>query len=217
MTQGTLTQLEDRHYVWRIVLVTILGAACALLLTWFMHTLIASSQQALDDSGRAHLVDFVRLKREESSQAKERKPMRPTPAEAPPAPASPEADQADTAIAVSSTALPLGIGDNLSIGGLGMSGSDGEYLPIVKVAPIYPKRAAMKGIEGTCVVIYTVTTNGSTRVVKVVQDMCDDAVFYRSSVEAAKKFKYKPRVIDGEAIEVHNVTNRFIYELEIAQ
>ena len=72
----------------------------------------------------------------------------------------------------------------------------------------------MKGLEGECVVIYTVTTNGSTRDVKVVENMCDDSVFWRASVEAAKKFKYKPRVIDGEAIEVHNVTNRFIYELE---
>ncbi len=215
MARRSLTQLEDHHYYWRLLLVTVLGACCALLLTWFMHQLIASSQQRLDESNRAHLVDFVRLKREESSAAKERKPMRPTPAEAPPAPAAPQSDQADTTIAVSSAQLPLGFGDNLSIGGLGMSGSDGEYLPIVKVAPIYPKRAAMKGIEGTCVVMYTVTTNGSTRDVKVVEDMCADAVFYRSSVEAAKKFKYKPRVIDGEAIEVHNVTNRFIYELEV--
>jgi protein TonB len=214
MPEGRLTQLEDHRYYWRLLLVTVLGGCCALLLTWFMHQLIASSQQRLDESNRPHMVDIVRLKRDESSAVKERKPMRPTPSEAPPAPSAPQSDQADTTIAVSSTALPLGIGDNLSIGGLGMSSSDGEYLPIVKVAPIYPKRAALKGIEGSCTVSYSVTTNGSTRDVVVVKDMCTDAVFYRSSVEAAKKFKYKPRVIDGEAIEVHNVSNRFIYELE---
>jgi protein TonB len=213
MAQGTLEQLNDPYYYWRLLVVTLLGAACALLLTWFMHELIASSQQRLDESRRAHMVDFVRLKRDESSAAKERKPMRPTPAKAPPAPAAPQADQSDSTLAVSLTELPTGLGANLSISGLGMSGSDGEYLPIVKVAPIYPKRAALKGIEGNCVVMYTVTTNGSTRDVKVVEDMCTDAVFYRSSIEAAKKFKYKPRIIDGEAIEVQNVTNRFIYEL----
>ncbi len=214
MALGSLTQLEDHHYYRRLLLVTLLGGCCALLLTWFMHQLIASSQQRLDESNRAHMVDFVRLKRDESSAVKERKPMRPTPAEAPPAPAAPQSNQSDTTIAVSSAELPLGIGDNLSIGGLGMSGSDGEYLPIVKVAPIYPKRAALRGTEGSCLVTYSVTANGSTRDVAVVEDQCTDAVFYRSSVEAAKKFKYKPRVIDGEAIEVHNVSNRFIYELD---
>ena len=214
MPEATLEKLEDPHYARRLLAVVLLGAAGALLLTWFMHQLITSSQQRLDESNRAHMVDFVRLKREESSQKKERKPARPTQAEAPPAPAAPDSSAADSTLAVSSVVLPDGFGADLSIGGLGLSGSDGEYLPIVKVAPIYPKRAAMKGLEGECVVIYTVTTNGSTRDVKVVENMCDDSVFWRASVEAAKKFKYKPRVIDGEAIEVHNVTNRFIYELE---
>jgi hypothetical protein len=29
-----------------------------------------------------------------------------------------------------------------------MSSGDGEYLPIVKVAPIYPRRAQTRGISG---------------------------------------------------------------------
>ena len=45
----------------------------------------------------------------------------------------------------------------------GMSASDGEYLPIVKVAPIYPRRAQTRGITGYCIVEYTVTKSGSIR------------------------------------------------------
>ncbi len=214
MSTGSLEELQDHSYLPRLLAVIIPGALGALLLTWFMHELITSTQQRLDESGRMHLVDFVRLKRDESSEQKERRLERPKPAEAPPAPQAPDTDSSsDAVLTVSSAALPDGFGAGFSLGGLGLSGSDGEYLPIVKVAPIYPKRAAMKGLEGTCVVMYTVTTNGSTRDVTVIEDMCDDPVFYRSSVEAAKKFKYKPRIIDGEAIEVHRVTNRFIYEL----
>ena len=41
--------------------------------------------------------------------------------------------------------------------------------------------------------------------------MCDDSIFHKPSIEAAEKFKYKPRIIDGEAVEVFDVTNRFIY------
>ena len=36
----------------------------------------------------------------------------------------------------------------------------------------------------------------------------------KASVKAALKFKYKPRVVDGEAIEVAGVQNKFTYELE---
>jgi protein TonB len=39
-------------------------------------------------------------------------------------------------------------------------------------------------------------------------------VFEDASVKAALKFKYKPRVIDGEPVEVAGVRNRFLYELE---
>jgi protein TonB len=39
-------------------------------------------------------------------------------------------------------------------------------------------------------------------------------VFDKASVKAAQKFKYKPRVIDGEPIEVPGVQNKFTYQLE---
>jgi protein TonB len=50
--------------------------------------------------------------------------------------------------------------------------------------------------------------------VKVIEEECDSAVFHRASVEAALRFKYKPRVIDGEAVEVHGVPNVFTYEID---
>ena len=39
-------------------------------------------------------------------------------------------------------------------------------------------------------------------------------IFERASLKASEKFKYKPRVVDGEAIEVAGVQNKFTYELE---
>ncbi len=210
-----LETINDHHYSWRVLSVILVGAIGAGFLTWFMHTLILSSQQELDESSRAHIIEFVRLKRQETSATKERRPPRPEVQEQPPAPATPQTDsnQSDATLNVSDAVLPDGLGDSLAIGGLGFDSSDGEYLPIVKVAPVYPHRAQYKGIEGNCVVMYTVTTNGSVRDVKVVEHMCDDKIFWKASIAAAKKFKYKPRIIDGEAVEVHRVTNRFIYDL----
>jgi len=102
---------------------------------------------------------------------------------------------------------------DVSISSTGMSAGDGEYLPIVKVAPIYPRRAQTRGISGYCIVEYTVTTSGAIRDSKAVD--CEPAgVFEKASVKASLKFKYKPRVVDGEAIEVAGVQNKFTYELE---
>ena len=101
----------------------------------------------------------------------------------------------------------------IAIDSAGMSSGDGEYLPIVKVAPIYPRRAQSRGITGYCIVEYTVTTSGAIRDPRPV-DCQPSRVFDDASVKAAHKFKYKPRMIDGEAIEVPGVQNKFTYELE---
>ena len=102
---------------------------------------------------------------------------------------------------------------DVSISTTGMSTGDGEYLPIVKVAPIYPRRAQSRGISGYCIVEYTVTTSGAIRDPKPV-DCQPSGVFESASVKASLKFKYKPRVVDGVAIEVGGVQNKFTYELE---
>jgi len=102
---------------------------------------------------------------------------------------------------------------DLNISSTGMSSGDGEYLPIVKVAPIYPRRAQTRGITGYCIVEYTVTKSGSIRD-PIAVDCDPPGVFDRASVKASEKFKYKPRVVDGEPIEVAGVRNKFTYELE---
>ena len=101
----------------------------------------------------------------------------------------------------------------VNISTTGMSSGDGEYLPIVNVEPIYPRRAQSRGISGYCIVEYTVTTSGAIRDPQAVD--CEPAgVFEKASVKAALKFKYKPRVVDGEPIEVAGVQNKFTYTLE---
>jgi protein TonB len=48
----------------------------------------------------------------------------------------------------------------------------------------------------------------------VIEDQCTSSLFHRASVDAALKFKYKPRVIDGTAVEVPGVQNQFTYAIE---
>lgn len=207
----------DRHFGLRFLLVLLVGVVAAFILTWFMYVLIQSSEMKLDETSRIHMLDFVRLKRDEVSQRQERKPERPQVEEAPPAPATPQSDAAASDVAALGIAdMPTSTDMDINTGGFSFGAGEGEYLPIVKVAPIYPATAAARGIEGVCMVEYTVTVNGSTRDVRVIDEQCSNTVFKRPSIDAAQKFKYKPRVVNGEPVEVTGVRNMFTYVLENA-
>ena len=118
-----------------------------------------------------------------------------------------------TAEKMAISAVPVETEIDLAPGGFSLGVGEGDYLPIVKVAPIYPQRALSRGLEGACIVEFTVTRSGTTRDARAVPGQCDSA-FEKASVEAALKFKYKPRVLDGQAVEVPGVRNKFSYRLE---
>jgi periplasmic protein TonB len=106
------------------------------------------------------------------------------------------------------------VGAELSVdAGLSGGSGDGEYLPIVKVAPNYPRRAAAKGIEGYVVVEFTVTSLGTVADPVVVESDPAD-IFDREALAAVKKFKYKPKVENGKPVDVKGVRNIIRFELE---
>ena len=72
-----LDAIADHHYLWRVLAVVLMGMVGAGFLTWFMYTLILSGDNRLDESVRAHMIEFVRIKREEASEIKDRRPERP--------------------------------------------------------------------------------------------------------------------------------------------
>lgn len=93
------------------------------------------------------------------------------------------------------------------------SSGEGDILPIIKVQPTYPITAITKGIEGYVIVEFTVTSIGTTSNISVIEAV-PSSIFNQSSIKAAARFKYKPRVIDGTPIEVRGVQNKFIFQLE---
>jgi len=188
-----------------------LGALVTFALFFLMQAIIATNEANLDEGVKGKLLDFVRLQDDQDIETKQRKPKPPPPPDEPP-PDMPKPDFESSDISQGVDIGSVNVDVNLSVEGGGFS-SDGEYLPIVKVAPIYPRRATSRGIEGYCIVEYTVTKNGSIRDPQAVD--CQPAgIFERASVKAAAKFKYKPRVVDGEPIEVAGVQNKFTYTLE---
>lgn len=96
---------------------------------------------------------------------------------------------------------------------------DSNYIPSVelgagkRIPPIYPQRALMRNIEGYVVVEFTINQDGSISNVVILESK-PKGVFDKSVLKAVKKFKYSPRIVNGEALAVHNVQNRFEFKLD---
>lgn len=178
-----------------------------------MHSLI-DTQFEQEDVKTRKIADIVVPDKVIETNVKEVLPEKVEDPDEPP----PEMEPLDfnTDIDMNSANMAPAVAINVSINASGLSSGDGEYLPIVKVAPIYPRRAQTRGITGYCIVTYTVTTTGAIRdpYVENETDCSPKGIFERASIKAALKFKYKPRVVDGQAIEVAGVQNKFTYELE---
>jgi protein TonB len=190
-----------------------LGTTVTFALLFIMQLLIDTGREAMTDSRNFRITDFVRVERNEIIETRQEKPERPPEPETPPEMPTPDPTASlENAVAVS-LSVP-NVDANLSLHGVGFGISDGEYLPIVKVAPIYPSRAVTMDLEGYVIVAFTVTRSGTTRDVVVIEST--HPVFDRPAREAASKFKYKPRVIDGEPVEVTGVHHRITFILQDA-
>lgn len=208
-----MTQNQAANLV-RLVIGLVMATAVTLSLFWLMQYLIETADRTLNEDGAGNLVNFVRVKRDENIERRQLKPKKPPPPEsAPPQPPTPQLDNLNpNAEKIAISAVPVQTDIEMT-GGFSLGVGEGDYLPIVKVAPIYPNRALTRGVEGYCVVQYTVTRLGTTKDPVVVESQCTSSLFHRASVNAAMKFKYKPRIIDGEAVQVPGVQNKFTYEI----
>ena len=101
---------------------------------------------------------------------------------------------------------------------------DGEYIPLFKVTPIYPRRAQERGTQGYALVKFTITESGTVENVEPVEGFCGDptnpdtefrpcTMLNSASSRAALKLKYKPKIVDGKAVAVDDVLHRFTFLL----
>jgi protein TonB len=198
----------------RLVLAMLVAAFVTLGLFFLMQSLIQSGGSALTDAPKGSVLDFVRVKKEEAVQKKDRKPKKPPkPKEPPPDMAPPQMDAPSPESATSGMNFGADVAADISLdGGLALASGDGEFLPIVRVAAVYPRRALQRGIEGFVDVEFTVSKLGSVTNPKVTQ-ASPAGIFDQAALDATLKYKYKPRVVNGEPMEVSGVEVRVKFEL----
>jgi len=191
----------------------VIGTVVTLSLLFIMQLLIVTGKKALTDPRERHKLEFVRVKKNESLNTQDFTPEKPPkPPETPPETPPQDMDNIDPDSPSINVSRPE-ISANTDIGGPGgMNIAEGDYLPIVRVAPVYPSRALSRGLEGFVDMSFTVTTTGTVKDPIVMQST--SSLFERAATRAVLKFKYKPRVVDGVPVEVVGVKTRITFELE---
>ncbi len=183
-------------------------------LIMLMVALIEMGQPEIDNEKRMKMPDIFMPESELMTNREVQKPEKPQPDEQPP-PDIPQQDfdqvDADSQIGAINAPDSMTADLDLSIG-TGLSASDGEYLPIVKVAAQYPTRASARGIEGYVLLEYTVSKQG-TVLNPVVIEAEPNKIFNKAAINSALRYKYKPRVVDGVPQEVKGVRTRITFQL----
>ena len=191
----------------------VIGVVITLSLLFVMHLLIEYGESAVTKERTRHNLEFVRVKRNESLNTEDFTPEKPPkPPETPPETPPQDMDNVDPNAPSIKVAAPT-MDVSSDIGGPGgMNIAEGDYLPIVRVAPVYPARALSRGLEGHVDLSFTVTTAGTVRDPVVIYST--SSMFERAATRAVLKFKYKPRVVDGVPVDVPNVKTRITFRIE---
>lgn len=191
----------------------VIATFVTLLLFFIMQALVVSDEVRLDEVSNRRFVDVVQTDRQQEAKRETPEVQRPEPPKAPP----PDLDMPTTTANAGAQGLNFGrlsLNAGIDVGAVGLGApTDGDYLPLVRIQPQYPRRAAERGIEGFAIVELTVTPQGTVENVRTVE-ADPRGYFERAAEQAAAKFRYKPKVVNGEPIAVEGVRYIFTFELE---
>ena len=199
----------------------ILGIGITLILFFIMQALIDSGDQQYRSDSDGQIMEFVRIKDDESLSFKDRrKPKKPEPPKEPPPPpkmivekqAKPTMNKIK--IEIPNIDLPTIAGGGPFLGNwAGNPLAEGDVLPIVRIDPQWPREALVEGIEGYVIVEVLIASDGSVRSAVVVESE-PRRMFDRNVIRAVLKWKFKPRIVNCVPVE-RRAIQRLDFNLDI--
>ena len=185
-------------------------------LFYLMQALITKAAGELQEANGS-IVEFVRLKKDSEPELKKRQlPKKQKPEEPPPPPDL--SLTRTTSLDDGLQDLVLGIGLDLDILGgpnLGAAVSDSDPVPVVRVNPQYPPRAAERGTEGWVELRFSISASGTVQDAEVTKSH-PGHVFDRAALRAVRRWKYNPKIKDGNPVVRHGITVRLEFSLQNA-
>lgn len=187
----------------RLILSILLGAVVAFTLFVVMAKLIENTNRPAEEVPPTPVIDIVMDDVEEDTNTRNRvPPPPPPPPQQPPKmqPTEPEEIEPDAnGFSLNVPGIDTG-GMNVSLGGVGAMRRDGEATPIVRIEPKYPVQAARDGKEGWVRLSFTINEVGGVEDVDVIE--ADPMrIFDREAKRALRKWKYKPKIVDGKPVK----------------
>lgn len=183
-------------------------------LFYLMQALITKATGELDEAASS-IVEFVRLKRDSEPEVKKRElPKKQKPEEPPPPPDL--SLSRTTSLDEGLEEMPVSVGVDFALEGglnLGAAVSDSDPVPVVRVNPQYPPRAAERGIEGWVELRFAISAAGTVQDAEVLRSHPGN-VFDRAALRAVRRWKYNPEIEDGNPIERHGITVRLEFQLQ---
>jgi len=187
-----------------------LGLAMASALLFLMHTLIDTGNAAFSPKNGTVVERWIHQPiKEEPPMVAERFDRIDTPRQ-PPTNSLPESNYTidGTGGVPFLPSIPIKPGPLDSL----LTRGDSPLVSIVRVQPVYPPRATTLGLEGFVTVGYDVSPAGS--VMNVVVLNSSHPIFEKAAMDAAYRFRFKPRVVDGLPTGTTGMRNRFRFEME---
>jgi len=201
----------------RYTITLALAAFVTFGLFFMMQSLISTQGSPGKGLERSRALDFVRLKRESATRTRKLELPDKTEKKSPPPPL-PSLDLSraqrpgptGTLIAIPDLSADFSMTGGVD---LGMAPADTEATPILRVPPIYPLRAQEHGIEGWVLVEFTITPTGAVKDPVVVTSV-PSSIFNRAALRAIRKWRYKPRIVDGVPVERPGIRTRLTFEFQ---
>lgn len=178
-------------------------------LFYVMQFLIASGEEIIIESRQKHDLIWVRAPEPPDPIVETPPPGRIDEPILPPNTSFPEAGQSGDIGVGFPVTPPVPRTGNPTFTGFGSN--DGPLINIIKVQPQYPATAEKRNIEGTVTVQFDVTSLGTVENVVVIDS--SNNIFNKAAVEAAYRFKYKPKVVDGTSYGATGLRQLFRFEM----
>jgi len=175
----------------------------------FMYALISSGGDQRAELDAISGIHFGPVEiQDEIMTRSRRKPEKPPPPKQPPSPPKMQVSKMDQQVQdmprmdIPDLDLPMAGGSGMFIGNFQQvdQRAEGDIIPVVVIRPMYPREAAVTGIQGWVKVEFTITEVGTVKDPRVI-DARPPRVFNREAIRAILKWKFKPRVVEGIAVE----------------
>lgn len=92
---------------------------------------------------------------------------------------------------------------------------DGEATPIVRIEPNFPMQALREGKEGYVKLSFSINQIGRVEDIQII-DAKPRRLFNKEAKRALKRWKYKPKMINGKAVKQRGLTVQLDFKLRSA-